>query len=502
MKQECAVSVRQHSEMRVLKVRGCDVTFPYKPYPSQLAMMDKTIQALKNSQNVLLELPTGSGKSMALLCAAAAWHASAVQELQEEAALQKRGDSCALADGTLPPKPKAKRQPKVFIASRTHSQLAQLVRELRKSGYTNLHMQVLGSRDQYCINSSVLKSDLPKAQACKDLLKKNACKFAYGAQRLEKHERLQQGGDLRIHDIEDLVSLGKRVAGCPYFASGSLAKEASFVFCPYSYLVDPMTRDALGLDLKGAVIIVDEAHNIEDVSREAAGLELRFDDLAEICLELEQMLLMDEEGEGDKGDAQHYAALESVVRGLKEHMQNWVPLLQSAENSSVAHHITSGAEAAAVLREVGVTEDTLKPLKKFLETAMAKMEEQQQKQITEGGQVGRVSGAGDKGMRDGGMEVRTPTAKALLLVKDILTKADLIFKNMEDYRMALQQRTVRERGARGGLGGRGVAGRAKLELTLNMWCLNPAVILLLHSPLCHGPAQTKKHFSHTRNALR
>ena len=85
-----------------------------------------------------------------------------------------------------------------------------------------------------------------------------------------------------------------------------------------------MTRDALGLDLKGAVIIVDEAHNIEDVAREAAGLELRFDDLAEICLELEQMLLMDEEGEGDKGDAQHYAALESVVRGLKEHMQNWV----------------------------------------------------------------------------------------------------------------------------------------------------------------------------------
>jgi hypothetical protein len=27
-------------------------------------MMDKTLQALKNSQNVLLELPTGSGKSM------------------------------------------------------------------------------------------------------------------------------------------------------------------------------------------------------------------------------------------------------------------------------------------------------------------------------------------------------------------------------------------------------------------------------------------------------
>ena len=69
---------------RVLKIRGYDVRFPHKPYPVQMAMMDKTIQALKNSQNVLLELPTGSGKSLSLLCAAAAWHEGTVKEMQEE----------------------------------------------------------------------------------------------------------------------------------------------------------------------------------------------------------------------------------------------------------------------------------------------------------------------------------------------------------------------------------------------------------------------------------
>ena len=74
-------------------------------------------------------------------------------------------------------------------------------------------MQVLGSREQYCINAEVLKSDQPKAQACKDLVNKNACRYLHGAPRLEKHERLQEGGDLRIHDIEDLVNLGHRVGG-------------------------------------------------------------------------------------------------------------------------------------------------------------------------------------------------------------------------------------------------------------------------------------------------
>jgi len=204
-------------EPRVLKIRGCDVRFPHKPYPSQLAMMDKTLQALKNAQNVLLELPTGSGKSLSLLCAAAAWHEGAVRELAQAsadthtaaAAVSCKGDDDAAdaadageAAGPRRKREKPKRPPKVYIASRTHAQLAQLVRELRKSGYNNVHMQVLGSREQYCINTAVLKSDQPKAQACKDLVNKNACRYMHGAPRLEKHERLQEGGDLRIHDIE------------------------------------------------------------------------------------------------------------------------------------------------------------------------------------------------------------------------------------------------------------------------------------------------------------
>jgi fanconi anemia group J protein len=56
-----------------LNVRGVRVSFPFAAYRSQLAMMHSVITVAKNSTHALVESPTGTGKSMALLCAALAW---------------------------------------------------------------------------------------------------------------------------------------------------------------------------------------------------------------------------------------------------------------------------------------------------------------------------------------------------------------------------------------------------------------------------------------------
>ena len=37
------------------------------------------------------------------------------------------------------------------------------------------------------------------------------------------------------------------------------------IFMPYNYLIDPSTRRSLSVDLEGAVLIFDEAHNLVSV---------------------------------------------------------------------------------------------------------------------------------------------------------------------------------------------------------------------------------------------
>ena len=64
-------------------ISGVKVMFPMKAYPSQVAMMAKIINGLQRGQNSLLESPTGSGKSLALLCAAIAWQRKERERVDE-----------------------------------------------------------------------------------------------------------------------------------------------------------------------------------------------------------------------------------------------------------------------------------------------------------------------------------------------------------------------------------------------------------------------------------
>lgn len=63
---------------RVYQVGGVPVEFPYKPYGTQLAFMGRVIATLDRARrqgrsHALLESPTGTGKSLSLLCSALAW---------------------------------------------------------------------------------------------------------------------------------------------------------------------------------------------------------------------------------------------------------------------------------------------------------------------------------------------------------------------------------------------------------------------------------------------
>ena len=84
-----------------------------------------------------------------------------------------------------------------------------------------------------------------------------------------------------MHDIEDLVKAGRRRTACPYYTARALAETADIVFCPYNYLIDPMIRESVSIELRNSVVIFDEAHNIEDVARDAASVDVTLQSLDE-----------------------------------------------------------------------------------------------------------------------------------------------------------------------------------------------------------------------------
>jgi Rad3-related DNA helicase len=43
---------------------------------------------------------------------------------------------------------------------------------------------------------------------------------------------------------------------------------------PYNYLIDSHIRESLGIEIKGAIIVIDEGHNIDSVAEDASSYEI------------------------------------------------------------------------------------------------------------------------------------------------------------------------------------------------------------------------------------
>ena len=188
---------------------------------------------------------------------------------------------------------------RVVVASRTHSQLSQFVGELRRTRFAEVVAAVaLGSRAQLCVNDEVLGtkggrvlSASTVAERCRDLQKQKGSKKKKGEEK-EQQENSNRKGKAkaassascgcpfrnpsdpgarramrdsllsRPTDVEEAAAAGRALGACPYYSSRAALPDADVVFVPYAGLLSAEAREAVGLKLKGAVVIVDEAHNL------------------------------------------------------------------------------------------------------------------------------------------------------------------------------------------------------------------------------------------------
>lgn len=90
----------------VYHIGGLQVRFPYQPYGTQLAFMSRVISTLDRAQrdgrcHALLESPTGTGKTLSLLCSVLAWQQSYASRFPKGNSAHKR--SHFTPDVTRPP---------------------------------------------------------------------------------------------------------------------------------------------------------------------------------------------------------------------------------------------------------------------------------------------------------------------------------------------------------------------------------------------------------------
>ncbi|XP_055844021.1 regulator of telomere elongation helicase 1 homolog [Episyrphus balteatus] len=274
-------------------INNIPVNFPFEPYDVQKAFMEKVIESLKTSTNAVLESPTGTGKTLSLLCSSLAWVLSKKAELQIQGEREKTQDNfnpqtsqITVEDILAKINEPARKKPgggwgvpKIIYASRTHSQLTQAMKELKQTSYAFVRAVVLGSRDQLCIHPEVMKEqgNSNKVQMCKVRVQTKSCSFY---SRVESKKDSPEFREQSVMDVEDLITTGRKLKVCPYYSSKELVDNADITFMPYNYLLDPKARKANKVNLDNTIVILDEAHNVESLCEESASVMIKSSDIA------------------------------------------------------------------------------------------------------------------------------------------------------------------------------------------------------------------------------
>nr|KAJ3421948.1 hypothetical protein HK105_001750 [Polyrhizophydium stewartii] len=336
-------------------IGGVPISFPF-----EIIMMEKIVRSIKESQNALLESPTGTGKTITLLSAVLAWReaekarikaasaellrrreqhiksaeaaAKAAKESAQAAAAaemkspffnKQPGDGAEAPSRAIPPDEPPEqgsvhihksdkglrvdfegladdaveaiatsRIPRIFIASaspnsRTQKQVQQTIRELREKTPYRPKISTLASREHYCINPAVRRTGSINEE-CMARLDAEDCVHFLRVRNLQGQVESLVHTQSGIWDIEDLVSMGKRTKGCPYYAARAIAETADVIFAPYNYIIDP-------------------PHNTESVCAEAGSIHLTEGDLKDATRDLEAAA----------ADGQNEIEIKTIVHLLK-----------------------------------------------------------------------------------------------------------------------------------------------------------------------------------------
>ncbi|RUS33181.1 helicase C-terminal domain-containing protein [Jimgerdemannia flammicorona] len=259
-------------------------------------------------------------------------------------------------------------EPKIYYASRTHSQLTQFIHEICKTAYADdLRAVPLGSRKNLCINKEVRKLG--------------------GVQRMnERCLEMQKAGG--CWEIGLKGSSTKPEHRCPHLPTKDKSRILDFrdhtliVTLPYQLLLHPSSRSSLGISLRNHVIIIDEAHNLIDT---ITAIHTCLLPLAQISLAQNQLsMYLSKYKSRLKGrNVVYVRQILGILRGLEMVVRKWVEGKGKGEKEAMV-------SANQFVHEAGIDHLNLFKIEKYLRKSQVarkiqEQEAQQQQSKTFGG---------------------------------------------------------------------------------------------------------------------
>lgn len=251
---------------------GLDVFFPYdKIYHEQYEYMLNLKRAIDARGHALLEMPTGTGKTVCLV--------SLITSYQYQYPLTGKLIYCTR---TVQEMYKTMEEIKRVIKYRASI--------LGQAGEKVLAL-CLSSRKNMCIHPRVEESmegagDREAVDTiCRSMtaswVRSRAESNPSGNHTLcEFYESFQKNGttaDLPsgVYNLDDLKELGHSTGWCPYFLARYLLTKANVIVYNYSYMLDPKVAGLISKELEAeSIVVFDEAHNIDNVCIESLSVVL------------------------------------------------------------------------------------------------------------------------------------------------------------------------------------------------------------------------------------
>ncbi|XP_030073296.1 general transcription and DNA repair factor IIH helicase subunit XPD isoform X4 [Microcaecilia unicolor] len=249
-----------------LNIDGLLVYFPYDYiYPEQYSYMLELKRTLDAKGHGVLEMPSGTGKTVSLLSLIVAYQRTYPLEVT-----------------------------KLIYCSRTVPEIEKVIEELRKllefyekEMGEKLHFLglALSSRKNLCIHPEVsslrfgkevdgkchsLTASYVRAQQLQDHGVQICCFF----EEFDAHGR-QVPIPSGVYNLDDLKAYGRQKGWCPYFLARYSILHANIVVYSYHYLLDPKIADLVSKELaRKSVVVFDEAHNIDNVCIDSMSVNI------------------------------------------------------------------------------------------------------------------------------------------------------------------------------------------------------------------------------------